>query len=147
LTSLFFLAAAAAASGADPVSLNIGTLSAIALAILLAISGLIQRSTKRGPVVIECPNKIEELWPRLDEIGRTVEGHDEGAGGAIEEIHELAKLHKARDADGVFRWYGRDQGTKILVQNEKILSLLGDLVREVEVMNRLRRNGNGGGPR
>ena len=73
----------AAATGPLWDHLDVGTLSAIFLAILLTISGLVQRSTQRRQVVVECPNRIDDLWPDIQKLT-----------DRIDEIHEDVALAK-----------------------------------------------------
>lgn len=56
-------------------SIGLDTLAMIFLALLLAISGFAQRGGKRaeGDFSLLCPNKVEDIWPKLDEVVRRLE--------------------------------------------------------------------------
>ena len=125
-------------------------LAIVLLATIIALQGIAARRKGPAPVYeIECPNRVDSLWPAIRELGKTVaeiKVEMEAAGGIVDEARDFQKqmlsLHKARDADGIPRWYSRDQGRAILAEIDKIQKTLGALETELEIRNRL--NGNGG---
>jgi hypothetical protein len=56
-------------------TIDLQTLTMIFLALLLAISGFAQRGGRRAEAgfPILCPNKVEEIWPKLEELLRRLE--------------------------------------------------------------------------
>lgn len=147
-------------------TINVTALSGVIVAVILAVEGYRQRKENRGkPLNVTCPpavaTKLEQTAAEAANTGRLLEevlDRLEAISGTWDEetkawIRFLRDSHSATDANGVLRWYSRDQGVAILAAIEDLRrsseagahakeGAIRDLAGKIETLTALLRRGD-----